>query len=135
MKLLQPSLQRLAVVAVVSGCVGQAAAQSGVASAADPLQNEAAPMPMQAVPGEAATPAAAPPQQRAPQPARQRARAVVDRQNHRGRDEAEDDQRGGKEGHCHPREREGPESDAAARWLARFGHAAARRAGSSLSRG
>ncbi len=45
MKLFQPCWQRLVDVAVVSGCVTQAAAQSGVASAADPLQNEAAPMP------------------------------------------------------------------------------------------
>ena len=50
MKFLQPGLQRLAVVAVVSGCVGQAAAQSGVAAAADPLQNEAAPMPTHMAP-------------------------------------------------------------------------------------
>lgn len=58
MKLHQTSVRRLALVAVVSGCVAQATAQSGVASTADPLQNEAAPMPMQAMPGEAAAPAA-----------------------------------------------------------------------------
>jgi ankyrin repeat protein len=45
MKIFQACWQRLALVAVVSGCVTQVAAQSGIASAADPLQNEAAPMP------------------------------------------------------------------------------------------
>jgi ankyrin repeat protein len=59
MKSFQACWQRLAFAAVVSGCVTQVAAQSGVAAAADPLQNEAAPMP---------SPAAMPDQQAAPSP-------------------------------------------------------------------